>query len=175
MATLQELKQEATELGIEFSANIGATKLAEKIENYYSSQENSEKEIQEAEVAARAVELEAEEKSEVKPAVSNTKAEADRRKRAREAEERARKTRIVTVTDNDTRENNQTTVAVANCTNMYFDLGTVYIPLNVPIEVRQGHIDILNGVEIPLHVKQKDGLFKYEMRKRYSIHYEDVE
>ena len=48
MATLQELKQEATELGIEFSANIGAAKLAEKIENFYSSQENSEKEIQEA-------------------------------------------------------------------------------------------------------------------------------
>lgn len=174
MATLQELKQEATELGIEFSANIGAAKLAEKIESYYSSQENSEKEIQDAEVAARALELEAEEKSEVRPAVSN-KGEASRRKKAREAEERARKTRVVTVTDNDTRENNQTTVAVANCTNMYFDLGTVYIPLNVPVEVRQGHIDILNGVEIPLHVKQKDGLFKYEMRKRYSIHYEDVE
>lgn len=174
MATLQELKQEATELGIEFSANIGAAKLAEKIENFYSSQENSEKEIQEAEVAARALELEAEEKSEVKPAVSN-KGSMSRHQRAKLAEEKARKTRIVTITDNDTRENNQTTVAVANCTNMYFDLGTAYIPLNVPIEVRQGHIDILNGVEIPLHVKQKDGLFKYEMRKRYSIHYEDVE
>ena len=174
MATLQELKQEATELGIEFSANIGAAKLAEKIESFYSSQENSEKEIQEAEVAARALELEAEEKSEVKPAVSNN-VSMSRHQRAKLAEEKARKTRIVTITDNDTRENNQTTVAVANCTNMYFDLGTAYIPLNVPIEVRQGHIDILNGVEIPLHVKQKDGLFKYEMRKRYSIHFEDVE
>ena len=172
MATLQELKQEATELGIDFSANIGAAKLAEKIENYYSSQENSEKEIQEAEVAARAAELASEEKSEVKPAVSDSRSKF---KRAKEAEERARKTRVVTITDNDTRENNQTTVAPVNCSNLYFDLGTVYIPLNMPVEVKQGHIDALNGIEIPLHVKQMDGLFRYEMRKRYSIHYEDVE
>ena len=164
MATLQELKQEATELGIEYSANIGAAKLAEKIEAFYTSQETSGEEIQAA-VAAK----EAEEKSEEKPAV---KGKSSKYAVAKEAEERARKTKIVTITDNDTRENNQTTVAVANCTNMYFDLGTVYIPLNVPVEVRQGHLDVLAGVEIPLHVKQQDGLFRYEMRKRYSIHEE---
>lgn len=164
MATLQELKQEATELGIEYSANIGAAKLAEKIEAYYKSQETSGEEILAA-VEAK----EAEEKSEEKPAV---KGKSGKYARAKEAEERARKTKIVTITDNDTRENNQTTVAIANCTNMYFDLGTVYIPLNVPVEVRQGHLDVLAGVEIPLHVKQQDGLFRYEMRKRYSIHEE---
>ena len=48
MATLQELKQEATELGIEYSANIGAAKLAEKIEAFYTSQETSGEEIQAA-------------------------------------------------------------------------------------------------------------------------------
>ena len=165
MATLQELKQEATELGIEYSANIGAAKLAEKIEAFYASQETSGEEILAAAVEAK----EAAEQSEEKPAV---KGKSNKYAVAKEAEERARKTKIVTITDNDTRENNQTTVAVANCTNMYFDLGTVYIPLNVPVEVRQGHLDVLAGVEIPLHVKQQDGLFRYEMRKRYSIHEE---
>ena len=165
MATLQELKQEATELGIEYSANIGAAKLAEKIEAFYTSQETSGEEILTAAVEAK----EAVEKSEEKPAV---KGKSNKYAKAKEAEEKARRTKVVTITDNDTRENNQTTVAIVNCTNMYFDLGTVYIPLNVPVEVRQGHLDVLAGVEIPLHVKQQDGLFRYEMRKRYSIHEE---
>jgi len=164
MATLQDLKQEATDLGIEFSANIGAAKLAEKIEGHYKSQETSGEEIQAA-VAAK-------EQSEEKPAV---KGKEDRYSRAKKREDNARKTRIITVTDNDTRENNQTTVAVANCSNLYFDLGTVYIPLNIPVEVRQGHIDVLANVEIPLHVKDsKSGLFRTEIRKRYSISYEQV-
>lgn len=165
MSTLQELKQEATELGIEFSANIGATKLAEKIEEFYKSQETSGEEIQAA--------VEAKEKSEEKPAV---KGKEDKYARAKKAEERARQTRIVTITDNDTRENNQTTVAIANCSNLYFDLGTVYIPLNIPVEVKQGHIDTLANLEIPLHVKDaKSGLFKTEVRKRYSISYEQID
>jgi hypothetical protein len=168
MATLQELKQEATDLGIEFSANIGAAKLAEKIEGYYKSQETSGEEIQAA-VKAK----EAEEKSEEKPAV---KGREDRYARAKRSEDRARQTRIVTITDNDTRENNQTTVAIANCSNLYFDLGTVYIPLNIPVEIKQGHLDTLLGLEIPLHVKDaKSGLFKTEVRKRYSISYEQIE
>jgi hypothetical protein len=90
------------------------------------------------------------------------------------AEAAARKTRVVTITDNDQRENNQTTVAVVNCSNLYFDLGTVYIPLNVPVEVRQGHINVLLETEIPLHVKDpKTGLSTLAMRKRYSVSYED--
>ena len=168
MSTLQELKQEATDLGIEYSANIGATKLAEKIEDYYKSQETSGEEIQAA-VAAK----EAKEQSEEKPAV---KGKEDKYARAKKAEERARQTRIVTITDNDTRENNQTTVAIANCSNLYFDLGTVYIPLNIPVEIKQGHLDTLANLEIPLHVKDaKSGLFKTEVRKRYSIGYEQID
>ena len=167
MATLNELKQEATELGIEFSANIGAAKLAEKIETYYKSQETSGEEIQ-----AAIAKKEAEEKSEEKPAV---KGRGDRWARAKAAEERANRTKIITITDNDTRENNQTTIAVVNCSNLYFDLGTVYLPLNVPVEVRQGHIDVLAGIEIPLHVKDgRTGLYTAEIRKRYSINYEDI-
>ena len=168
MSTLQELKQEATDLGIEYSANIGATKLAEKIEDYYKSRETSGEEIQAA-VAAK----EAKEQSEEKPAV---KGKEDKYARAKKAEERARQTRIVTITDNDTRENNQTTVAIANCSNLYFDLGTVYIPLNIPVEIKQGHLDTLANLEIPLHVKDaKSGLFKTEVRKRYSISYEQID
>lgn len=169
MATIEELKQEATELGISFNQNIGADKLQAKIDAYYESQETSGNEI-----LAAVEKQEAMEKSEEKSAVSDKGKSNDLAKFASAAEAAARKTRVVTITDNDQRENNQTTVAVVNCSNLYFDLGTVYIPLNVPVEVRQGHINVLMETEIPLHVRDpKTGLSTLAMRKRYSVSYED--
>lgn len=169
MTTIEELKQEATELGISFNQNIGADKLQAKIDAYYESQETSGNEI-----LAAVEKQEAMEKSEEKSAVSDNGKSADLAKFVNAAEAAARKTRVVTITDNDQRENNQTTVAVVNCSNLYFDLGTVYIPLNVPVEVRQGHINVLLETEIPLHVKDpKTGLSTLAMRKRYSVSYED--
>ena len=173
MATIKELKQEASELGITYNQNIGAEKLAAKIEDHYKSQETSGTELLEA-IAAQ----EAKEKSEEKSAVKGKAATSTVPNHiliANAAEARARTTRVITITDNDVRENNQTTVAIANCSNMYFDLGTVYIPLNMPVEVKQGHIDTLLGVEIPLHGKDpKSGLSTLRMRSRYSISYEDM-
>ena len=173
MATLQELKQEATELGITYSANIGVDKLQAKIDEFYESQETSGNEI-----LAAVERQEAMEKSEEKSAVKNkdSVAEISLGVLAKKAEAEARKTRVVIITDNDQRENNQTTVAVVNCSNSYFDLGTVYIPLNVPVEVRQGHINVLKETEIPLHIKDpKTGLNTFAMRPRYSVSYEDRE
>lgn len=164
---LDALKQEATELGITFSPNIGLDKLQAKIDAYYESQETSEKEIQAA-VEAKEKEEESEEKSAVTGKISKAA-------KAKEAEARARKTRVITVIDNDQRVNNQTTVATVSCGNMYFDLGTAHIPLNIPVEVRQGHIDVLKGVEIPQHTKDAaTGLSKVTIRPRYTISYEDI-
>ena len=173
MATIEELKQEATELGIVFNQNIGVDKLQVKIDEWYKSQETSGKEIEAAVERQQAME-----QSEEKFAVTDKKKESpgatDLRAFATKAEAAARKTRIITITDNDQRENNQTTVAVVNCSNLYFDLGTVYLPLNVPVEVRQGHINVLLETEIPLHVKDpKTGLSTLAMRKRYAVSYED--
>ena len=161
---LDALKQEATELGIAFPKNIGADTLAAKIEAHYESQETSGKEI----IAA----VEANEKSEENSAVSGNKSIQSK---AKLAEARARETRIITVIDNDQRVNNQTTVATVSCSNMFFDLGTAHIPLNIPVEVRQGHIDVLKGVEIPQHSKDPaSGLSRVVIRPRYTISYEDI-
>ena len=157
----EELKQEAKDLGIEFSANIGDEKLQAKIDAYYESQETSSKELQDAIKATEAVEAE-------KPAVSNRYA------KARVAEEKARKTRVITIIDNDRRVNNHTTSAVVNCSNFYFDLGTMVLPLNTPVEVMQGHINVLREIRIPQHIQDKDGLSHVEMRPRYTIQYEDM-
>ena len=164
MSKLEELKQEAKELGLEFSANIGEAKLQAKIDEFYESQETSGKEIIEA--------VKAKEESEEKSAV---KGKRSIYARAIEAEKAARKTRVVTIIDNDQRENNQTTCVPVNCSNSFFDLGTIILPLNIPVEVMQGHLNALKGVEIPQHIKDpKTGLSTYVMRPRYSISFEDM-
>jgi len=77
---------------------------------------------------------------------------------------------LVTIVDNDQRENNQTTSVTVNCSNDYFDLGQMILPLNMPVEVMQGHIEVLKEIEIPMHiVDQSTKLSMVKMRKRYSI------
>lgn len=90
------------------------------------------------------------------------------------AKEAALKPHIVVITDNDQRENNYTQVVSVSCSNDYFDLGTMRIPLNTPVEVAQGFIDVLKEIQIPMHVRDSvTGLGKTVLRHRYSIAYND--
>ena len=155
METLEDLRKEATELGIEFASNIGAAKLKAKIDEFYESQESP--------IVVNEVEDEVEE---ITPVVAGK----SMREVALEMRNRANKVKVVVVIDNDQRVNNQTTVATVNCGNSYFDLGTMHIPLNVPVEIKQGFIDVLMEIKIPQHVKDiKSGLNSVVMRPRYSV------
>lgn len=156
METLEDLRKEATELGIEFASNIGAAKLRAKIDEFYESQE-SPIVIEESETA---------EIEEIAPVVTGK----SMREVALDMRNRASKVKVVVVIDNDQRVNNQTTVATVNCGNSYFDLGTMHIPLNVPVEIKQGFIDVLMEIKIPQHVKDtRSGLSSVVMRPRYSV------
>ena len=158
-----ELVVEATDLGIEFHPSTGAKKIKEKIDAYYESQETSGKEIEEA--------IESNEKSEEKSAESGKLTKGQRIANARA---KANKTRVVTVIDNDQRVNNQTTTFTANCSNAYFDLGTIRLPLGEPIEIRQGHINVLKEVKIPQHAKDNTtGLSTVRLIPRYTLQYQD--
>ena len=164
---LQDLKKEADELGVTYSAQIGVAKLQEKIDAFYESQETSEKELIAA-VKAKEADEQPEEKavqtSKVPVQVSNKRAE---RRKAAEA------TRVVTIIDNDQRVNNVTTTCTVNCSNMYYDLGTMLLPLNMAVEVKQGHLNVLKELKIPQHVKDtKSGLSQVRMVPRYTISYE---
>ena len=155
METLEDLRKEATELGIEFASNIGAAKLRAKIDEFYESQESP--------IVVNEVEDEVEE---ITPVVAGK----SMREVALDMRNRANKVKVVVVIDNDQRVNNQTTVATVNCGNSYFDLGTMHIPLNVPVEIKQGFIDVLMEIKIPQHVKDiKSGLNSVVMRPRYSV------
>ena len=164
MSDLKELKNEADELGVSYAKNITAEKLAEKIDAFYTSKEDSTIKIEETKV---------EEKPEVrkKPPMSKEQRKLEKR---RIREQGAKKTRVISIVDNDQRVNNHTSTCTVNCSNEYFDLGTRILPLNEKIEVATGHIRTLESVQIPLHViDNKTGMSTVRMRSRYTISYED--
>lgn len=164
---ITEVKKEATDLGITFSPNIGAETLQKKIDAYYESQETSGKEIQEL--------VEAKEKSEENSAETDNEIEVtDKQARIQKMKADANKTKVVTIIDNDQRVNNQTTTCTVNCSNMYFDLGTIILPLNMAVEVRQGHLNVLKEIKIPQHTKDhRTGLSVARMIPRYTISMEE--
>jgi len=158
--TIEELREEAEQLGIVYNKNIGADKLAIKIEEHYTALENGTPAptVKVAEVAE----------------IKSAKGYRPIGVRAKEAKAAALVTHIVVITDNDQRENNLTQVVSINCSNDYFDLGTVRVPLNVPVELAQGYINVLEEIRIPMHTRdQRTGLGKTVVRNRYSIAYQD--
>ena len=168
---IEELRREALQLGIKFQPNLGATKLKDKIDAYYASQETSEKEIIQA---VKAIE-QSEEKSAENDKQVKIDADYARRKRTLEKKAAANKTKVVTIMDNDQRVNGQTTTCKVTCANMYFDLGSAVFPLNLPIEIKQGHLDVLNDVQIPQHVKNpKTGLSEVRLMPKYTIRIENI-
>lgn len=154
---IDQLKQEATELGIKFNSNISEDKLAEKIEAHYKAAEEPSVPVQKTEEVG----------------VSGSTSDAKQRMRqvAKELEAKARKTRVVVIIDNDQRINNVATSCTVNCSNAYFDLGTAILPLNENVEVREGHLEVLASVKIPQHVKDPNNpsVSKTVLRPRYSI------
>jgi hypothetical protein len=76
---------------------------------------------------------------------------------------------VVTITDNDQRVNNHTSTVTVTCANEHFDLGTVVLPLNTPIEVQRGFIEVLQEVRIPMHIKGKSGNSYTAVRPRFHI------
>lgn len=158
---LEELKIEAADLGISFNPRISEDKLQERIDSFYKEKETSTVVITEnvPEEPKAAGKSEGKSMAEI----------------ARELYALAKATKVVTIIDNDQRVNNQTTTCIANWANQFYDMGTKRFPLNVPIEIPQGFIDVLTEVKIPHHtIDTTTGLNNVTMRRRYSIQTEDI-
>lgn len=161
---IEELQKEATELGITFRANTTAETLKKKIEEFY---EAASKDVDPIELLPESIE----DMTEDVYKTTKAAAEMKMRKVARELEAAARKTRVVVIIDNDQRTNSVSTSCTVNCSNAYFDLGTIILPLNVEVEVREGHLSGLSEVRIPQHVQDPNNpsISRTVMRPRYSI------
>lgn len=164
--TLEELKAEADVLGVEYSPNIGAKKLSEKIEAYYESQ-----------AAGDSVKVQAEPEP-VKEDKKSTGKVDPMKQLVADMRAAAFKTRVVTVSNNDTRENSVLTADYFGFENQYFGK-SLLVPFNVPVELPQCIIDVITSTTIMLHVDEivdgkRTGNKTQKMAKKYNVSYEDV-
>lgn len=165
LKTIEELKIEADQLGVTYRADITQEKLAAKIEAHYAKSENESK--------VTVNESSTEEQIEPDEALANA---SSFQRYVQEQKREALKTRIVTIIDNDSRVNNVTTTCTVSSSNEFFDLGTVILPLNERVEVRQGHLNVLSELKIPQHVKSQvdPSISKMVLRPRYTIQYDQA-
>lgn len=146
MSDRTELLLKAEELGLNFPKNIPTLKLEELIIESLESEVNPS-EVDEESLVDDFVE----EPSEEVEKVSNKLPELElRRNIIRNARERAYATQIVTITNRDNRENDFMTTAYLSFENQHFGLSKL-VPLDIPVELEQGLIDVAESTMITLH------------------------
>ena len=148
--SFEELKQEADELGLAYSPNIGKAKLEEKIEQRY-------KEIEESSDS-----VESNTRVSTKGAL-DTKKEALRVIAEQIAENK--KTRVVKITMVDKRE-------ASTATHAYFSNGDVSlnIPLDVWVEMPNILIQLAEEAKAVTHV-DSNGVTEPKLTKKYVVEY----
>ena len=168
--TLEELKAEADVLGIEYNKNIGAAKLSEKIEVYYESQ-----------AAGDSVKVQAEpEVKDYQPTkVDNTDKELTKREYIARAKAEAMKEFVVTVTNNDPRENSVLEADYFGFENQHFGK-SLLVPFNVPVALPQGIIEVIESTFIIIHTDEyidgrRTGNKVTKQTKKYNVSYGKVE
>lgn len=163
---LEELKQEADELGIEYNDRIGATKLQTRIDEFKETEATKailDDETPDVEVVP-VPEPESEEVVEPKPAKKvDPKVAAVMKIKARERE--LRKPKVVKMTMVDKRE-------ISTATSAYFSNGSqqMRIPLDVFVEVPLALILLAEEKTYPVNKRVGDSTVT-TMEKKYIIEY----
>lgn len=175
-----QLKDEATALGISFKGNTSKAELTDMIEEFYAN------EVNESKVEVR-TDLKPEDDDVVVPElpnrimkridkVSGTKGKSlELKALIAEAKQRAYKKRVVTISSNDTRDNQYVTAVPLFFENQYFALDRI-VPLNIPVQLEQCLIDIAKSTTIAIHKRdQVDGKIGTTVyAKKFNISYEDL-
>jgi hypothetical protein len=134
----QALLDEANALGLEFPSNIPSAKLEAMIAESQGPAVKEEEEDAPAEEATPA------------PKVTPKNARHARRLQIKNAKDAAMKTRVVTITNKDKRENEVMTTVHLSCENQHFGVSKI-VPLDIAVEVEQCLIDIAEGTMMTLH------------------------
>ena len=148
--SFEELKQEADELGLTYSPNIGKAKLEEKIEQKYKEIEESSDSV------------------ESNTRVSTKGALATRKEALKIIAEQIaenKKTKVVKITMVDKRE-------ASTATHAYFSNGDVSlnIPLDVWIEMPNILIQLAEEARAVTHV-DSNGITEPKLTKKYVVEY----
>lgn len=164
--TIEELRAEADALGLTYNQNIGAAKLAEKIEEHYTSLSAGDS-IQVKEEVVQPV---------AKDNKKETKDELIRRLAA-EAKLAAFATKVVTVSNNDKREAEHMTADFFGFENQYFGI-SLLVPFDIPTQLPQCIIDVIKSTPITLHKDEivdgrRTGNRVPVQTRKYNISYEE--
>ena len=169
---LDELKEEATQLGIKFNVNIKEEKLQEKIDAFYEAEAKDSL----VEVKKEAPKAETKIEGNKNPMQDLTKATLKELKKyfgsdtngymqavTKKIEMEAKKTSVVKITMVDKDEASTATSAYFNNGNM-----AMRVPLDVYVEMPKALIDMAESARTTIHQKTKDGTTTKDS-KRYVV------
>ena len=157
----EDLLTEANNLGLEFQPNIPSKKLAAKI----AEAKGEPPAVEETAPPSPAAEAPTEPEADEAPTESKDVTKKDRplteyelkRKKIAAAKKRAMKTRVVTITNKDNRENDIMTTVYLSFENQYFSLSKI-VPLDIPVQLENSLIKIAEKTMMTLHKDEiKDG------------------
>ena len=151
--TLEELKEEADALGIKYSANIGASKLQEKIDEYDAKLDAEVNGVVEPVAVA----------ADVTPGKKMSEVEA--RLAIKALEDENKKSKVVKISMVDKRES-------AYATSAYFSTGDIAmrIPLDVFVEMPAILVHMAETAQALVHI-ESGGVTTSKFQKKYVVEY----
>lgn len=163
--SLQELKDEGTAIGLDLKSVKSKKEAIARIEAHYESlaAESSVEIQEEADIV------------EDTPVVTGGKKNMN--EVARELKAKAMATRVVSITNNDKRDNHVTTTCYLSCENQFFGISKI-VPLDEKVELQQCLIDVAKSTEVLNHVDEviggkRTGNKRPKLVKKYVVAYED--
>lgn len=139
--TMEELKEEAKNLGVEFKGNISRSNLEKLIDEAY-----------EEGLSGSTVEV----RKDAEPiqVVINTSSKKSKEERMRnmisDAKANAFRLKKVTLTLNDKRDQDVTTAVYLGCENQFFSKDRI-VPLDIPLELEECLIEVARMTKINIH------------------------
>ena len=180
--THAQLKDEATALGISFKGNTSKAELIAMIEAFYEN-EAAESKVKVRDDLAPEADEEVESIPELPNRIMKRVSKINEAKSkdlalkalVAKAKEEAFKKRVVTISSNDTRDNQHVTAVPLFFENQYFALDRI-VPLNIPVELEQCLIDIAKSTTIAIHKRENSNgkIGKTIYAKKFNISYEDI-
>lgn len=147
----KELLDKADEIGLEYPKNIATDKLETLILEQEEALETASPAVQKPPQSAMATPaVQPAQYIAANPMTEQRKKQQALRKRIVKAKQKALKTKVVTLTNQDQRENDVMTTAHLSFENQYFAVSKI-VPLNVPVELEQALIDIAKSARITMH------------------------
>jgi len=174
MSTREEFLDKAADLGLEFPKNIPTDRLEERVLEALEEATSPPKVDEPIPTEPPVAMAEAVEET---PNDKRLTLLEKRRKLTADAKKAAFATRVVTLTNKDNRENDEMTTAYLSFENQYFGLSKL-VPLDIPVELEQGLIDVAETTMITLHkaeiIKGKRTGNQVAVRvKKFAISYVD--